>query len=59
MVKQFYLYQVIILIYFEIHYDPTVTFLDPYGVTYPNYNHLSNQAIQIEDIYMMISPSSE
>jgi len=51
--------QVIILIYFEIYYDPTVTFLDPYGVSYPDYNHLSHQAIQIEDIYMMISPSDQ
>jgi hypothetical protein len=51
--------QVIILIYFDIYYDPTLTFLDPDGLSYPNYNHFAHQMLQIEDIYMMISPSQQ
>lgn len=49
--------QVMIIIYFDFYFDPTVTGTDNLGVPYDNQNHLVNQSLLIEDIYMMINPS--
>ncbi|MDY0074865.1 MAG: hypothetical protein WC992_07110 [Acholeplasmataceae bacterium] len=47
-----------VIIYFDFYYDPTLTFYDSYGVSYPNYNHLWSQQLAIEDIYMQIRTST-
>lgn len=48
---------VMIIVYFDLYYDPLVKGTDSFGIPYLDQNHLANQAIIIEDIYMMINPT--
>lgn len=48
---------VIIVVYFDLFYDPSVIYRDEYGNPYENFNHLMGQSFTIQDIYMMISSS--
>lgn len=48
---------VVIVVYFDLYYDPSVIYRDEYGIPFDNLNHLMGQSLAIEDIYMMISSS--
>ena len=48
---------IMIIVYFDIYYDPSIKGADDLGIPYVNQNHLADQSIIIEDIYMMINPT--
>lgn len=49
--------QVMIIIYFDFFFDPSVMGVNSLGIPYDNQNHLAGQSLHVEDIYMVISPS--
>ncbi len=52
-------YQGLLVIYFDVYYDPTIFGIDPQGVPYTNSHIFMNQTFHINDVYMNISSQKD